>query len=136
MTEYIERKKIVSLLERLRDKCGDEKMAFAFNWAIKCVQNYLPDITLPDEYGQLVDADLRRETPTIIPRRNRAQLRGKPLDPWCKSARTTTNEYGLEDKRVFCLGRLDLMTEDPLEICVDCGAFIRNITPPDGCANK
>lgn len=60
----------------------------------------------------------------------RAQLRGQPLDPLCKKARTATNEYGREDRRVFCYGWMDCMTEEPEELCAACGAFIRNATPP------
>ena len=62
---------------------------------------------------------------------SRAQLRGQPLDPLCKLAHTTTNEYGPDDKRVFCYGIEDAMTEEPEELCLKCGAFIRNETPPE-----
>lgn len=34
---------------------------------------------------------------------NRAKLRGKPLDSDCKTAHTSTGEYGNDDRRVFCL---------------------------------
>ena len=60
---------------------------------------------------------------------SRAKLRGKPLDPDCKKANTTTNEYGLEDKRVYCFGIWEAMTEEPIEMCNICGAFFRNSTP-------
>lgn len=61
---------------------------------------------------------------------NRAQIRGKPLDPLCKRAHTTTNEYGLYDKRVFCCGIWDAMTDDPVKMCLLCKAFVRNEEPP------
>ena len=62
---------------------------------------------------------------------SRAQLRGKSLDPLCKKAHTTANEYGLKDKRVFCYGILDAMTDEPLEDCRVCKAFVRNEEPPE-----
>ena len=34
----------------------------------------------------------------------RTQLRGKPLEPYCKSANTTTHEFGKRDNRVYCYG--------------------------------
>lgn len=61
---------------------------------------------------------------------SRAQLRGQRLDPLCKIARTTTNEYGSDDRRVFCHGVYDAMTEEPEDLCLSCGAFVRNETPP------
>ena len=60
----------------------------------------------------------------------RKQLRGKPLDPLCKKANTTTNEYGLEDKRVFCCGIWEAMTDEPIERCRACKAFVQNEEPP------
>ena len=60
----------------------------------------------------------------------RAQMRGKPLDPLCKKAYTTTNEYGLDDKRVFCCGIWDSMPSEPIEMCRACKAFVRNEEPP------
>lgn len=62
---------------------------------------------------------------------SRAQLRGQALDPLCKIAHTTTGEYGPEDKRVFCYGVYDAMNDEPEELCVKCGAFVRNETPPE-----
>ena len=60
----------------------------------------------------------------------RAQMRGKPLDPLCKRAYTTTNEYGLDDKRVFCCGIWETMTGEPVEMCRVCKAFVQNEEPP------
>lgn len=62
---------------------------------------------------------------------SRAKLRGEPLKPLCRYAHTTTNEYGPDDKRVFCYGLFDVMTEEPVELCAKCGAFIRNETQPE-----
>lgn len=61
---------------------------------------------------------------------NRAQLRGKPLEWFCKSAVTTTHEYSVTDERVFCTGMINLMDDEPLDECIQCGAFIRNMKPP------
>jgi len=63
-------------------------------------------------------------------RKSRAQMRYKPLDPMCKKAHTTTNEYGLEDKRVFCCGIWEAMTDEPTEECRVCNAFVQNAEPP------
>lgn len=60
---------------------------------------------------------------------NRAELRGKPLDSDCKKAHTSTHEYGKDDNRGFCLGIKDLMTEEPLEKCEVCKAFVFNAEP-------
>lgn len=35
MNEYISRESAKSKIERLRDKCGNDEMAFALNWALK-----------------------------------------------------------------------------------------------------
>ena len=60
---------------------------------------------------------------------NRAKLRGKKLDKDCKTAHTTSHEYGLEDDRVFCYGLEDPSTDEPFEKCKMCNAFIGNETP-------
>jgi hypothetical protein len=62
---------------------------------------------------------------------SRAQLRGQALDPLCKIAHTATGEYGPDDKRVFCYGVYDAMNDEPEELCVKCGAFVQNETPPE-----
>lgn len=63
---------------------------------------------------------------------SRAQLRGKSLSAMCKKAHTTTNEYGLGDKRVFCCGIWEAMTEEPVADCKLCGAFVWNEKPLSG----
>lgn len=60
---------------------------------------------------------------------NRARLRGKPLDSDCKSANTTTGEFGNYDKRIFCYGLIDAMNDEYLEKCKVCGAFVYNAKP-------
>lgn len=60
---------------------------------------------------------------------NRAKLRGKPLDSDCKSANTTTGEFGSDDKRVFCYGIIDAMNDEYLMKCKECGAFVYNAEP-------
>ena len=62
----------------------------------------------------------------------REQLRGKKLDTLCIKARTAPYEYGLNDNRIFCHGLIDCMTDEPLDECLICGAFVRNETPPEG----
>lgn len=60
---------------------------------------------------------------------NRAILRGKPLDRDCISANTTTGEFGNDDRRVFCYGLIDTMTDEYLMKCKKCGAFVYNAKP-------
>lgn len=62
---------------------------------------------------------------------SRKQLRGKPLDIDCKRARQTTHEYGWQDNRVFCYGLIDRMTDEHLQKCKECRAFVDNAEPPD-----
>lgn len=61
---------------------------------------------------------------------NRAQLRGKPLDPICRKAHVSKGEYGPDDNRCFCYGLYDAMDEEPLEMCRECKAYIDNSEPP------
>lgn len=60
---------------------------------------------------------------------SRAKLRGKKLDEDCKSCCTSSHEYGLDDDRVFCYGMVDYSTDELIEKCKMCNAFIDNITP-------
>jgi hypothetical protein len=60
---------------------------------------------------------------------SRAKLRGKPLDNDCRRAYRTTNEYGKEDNRVFCYGRIDYTTEELLPKCKECQANVKNAKP-------
>ena len=61
---------------------------------------------------------------------DRATLRGKPLDEDCKGACTTTNEYGKEDKRVYCWGLYDYCGSwCPRKECLECKAYVFNATP-------
>lgn len=63
---------------------------------------------------------------------SRAKLRGKPLEPYCKRANTTTNEYGIEDNRVYCYGlyqcNISGTSDDIAECCRQCKAFVDNAT--------
>lgn len=63
--------------------------------------------------------------------KNRAQLRGKPLDADCKRAYTSRHEYGPEDDRVFCLGLIDFMNDEYLDKCRTCKANVYNAEPPE-----
>ena len=56
-------------------------------------------------------------------------LRGKPLELDCKSAKTTTGEFGNDDRRVFCYGIIDCETDEYLTKCKKCGAFEYNAKP-------
>lgn len=62
--------------------------------------------------------------------RGRAELRGKPLDDDCKIAIISTHEYGMEDNRKFCYGLMEMTTEEVLEKCKGCKAFVDNAEPP------
>lgn len=64
-------------------------------------------------------------------RNDRAAQRGKPLDADCYKAKRVTNEYGLNDNRIFCCGLIDSMTEEYLPKCQECGAFIDNAKRPE-----
>ena len=57
---------------------------------------------------------------------NRAKLRGRPLDSDCKKAYRSTGEYGNDDRRVYCYGYTDAMTDEYLTKCKECGAFVYN----------
>lgn len=61
--------------------------------------------------------------------RGRALQRGKNLDEDCYIATVSNNEYGPDDKRNFCLGLIDMMTEEMLEKCTECGAYALNAKP-------
>ena len=67
---------------------------------------------------------------------NRAVLRGKPLDSDCKSANTTTGEFGNDDKRIFCYGLIDAMNDEYLTKCKECGAFVYNAKPLEVSGNE
>lgn len=67
-------------------------------------------------------------------RATRAELRGRRLDSDCYGARTTKHEFGPDDERVFCYGLLDC-DEIYAGECCECGAFVWNALPPDGCQN-
>lgn len=60
---------------------------------------------------------------------SRAKLRGCKLDDDCKQANTTTNEYGLDDNRVFCHGLYNCRTDEIIEKCLHCKAFVYNAKP-------
>lgn len=62
--------------------------------------------------------------------RGRAEQRGKQLDEDCKKAKISIHEYGMSDKRKFCYGLMDMMTEEAFEKCVKCGAYVNNSKPP------
>lgn len=60
---------------------------------------------------------------------DRTILRGKPLDEDCNKAQRTTHEYGQNDNRIFCYGLIDLMHDEALPKCTECGAYVNNATP-------
>jgi len=53
---------------------------------------------------------------------NRAQLRGKPLDDFCKLSKPIKETDG----NYYCYGLIDLMTDETEKECLDCNAFIGN----------
>ena len=59
-------------------------------------------------------------------------MRGKPLDSDCKKAPKTHNEYGENDKRVFCFGLFDLEHEEIISKCRECCAYAENAKPRGG----
>ena len=60
---------------------------------------------------------------------NRSWQRGKQLDEDCKRAKISKNEYGINDNRLFCYGLIDTVTEEPLNKCLECRAFVHNAKP-------
>ena len=56
----------------------------------------------------------------------RAMLRNKPLEKDCYKANTSSHEYGSDDNRIFCLGLMDLMTEELCDMCKTCKAHVNN----------
>ena len=54
----------------------------------------------------------------------RAILRGKKLEKKCNKAKTTTNECGPDDNRVFCFGFNDASTEELIQECRKCKANV------------
>ena len=60
----------------------------------------------------------------------RAKLIGRKLDPECRNAKTTSQEYGIHDNRVFCYGLYERQSEtDIREKCMKCKAYVFNAEP-------
>lgn len=63
----------------------------------------------------------------------RTDLRGKALEPYCKSANTTTHEFGKEDNRVYCYGlrqnNISGFGDWLADCCRECKAYVDNATP-------
>lgn len=60
----------------------------------------------------------------------RAQLRGKPLDADRKRwGKPDPYQFGRKDKRCFCTGMLDRMTDDFVDKCRECAAWSPLATP-------
>ena len=55
---------------------------------------------------------------------SRAILRGKKLEKHCKTAKTTTNECGIDDNRIYCHGLIDASTEELIKECRECLANV------------
>lgn len=63
----------------------------------------------------------------------RRELKGEPLDYDCKTAVPATNEYGIDDDRVFCYGLYKEQSETEIcDKCRKCKAFVENATPLKG----
>lgn len=77
--------------------------------------------------------DWLRSVKPVKAQTNRAKLRGKPLDPECKGAKTTTHEYGPKDGRIFCYGLTAHIDggarRDTRRECKKCNAYIMNARP-------
>jgi hypothetical protein len=58
----------------------------------------------------------------------RDKIRKEPLDHDCYSAKTTRNEFGMDDNRVFCLGLLNECDDIQIK-CIRCRAFVDNAEP-------
>lgn len=56
-------------------------------------------------------------------------MRGKPLDADCKKATRTSNEYGPEDKRIYCFGLFNMTKFEVLPKCKMCMAYVENAEP-------
>ena len=64
-------------------------------------------------------------------RKTRAQLRGKPLDEDCKRyGRSDPYQFGIMDRRCFCTGIMDKMTDDYMPKCRQCAALNILAQPP------
>lgn len=57
-------------------------------------------------------------------RNDRAELRGKRLESFCKKAQITTNECGPHDDRKYCYGLVSQQTDELIEECKNCKANI------------
>ena len=60
---------------------------------------------------------------------SRAKIRGEKLDEDCKRCCTSSHEYGPDDDRVFCYGMVDYSTDEIIEKCKNCKAYVFNATP-------
>lgn len=58
----------------------------------------------------------------------RDKIRKRPLDHDCYDAKTTRNEFGIDDNRVFCYGLLN-KSDDVQKKCINCPAFVDNAKP-------
>lgn len=58
--------------------------------------------------------------------RGRSKQRGYKLDDDCYQAQISKHECGQSDKRIFCLGLIDMSTELPVEKCIQCKAYAYN----------
>ena len=62
-------------------------------------------------------------------RATRAQLRGSPLKPECRRAHVVKHEWGPDDNRCYCYGKLSPDCELIDDECYACGAFVNNSEP-------
>ena len=59
MNEYTNKKEVVTILERLRDCCGNGDMAFALNWAAETVKNMSAADVEEVRHGKIVETGRR-----------------------------------------------------------------------------
>ena len=60
----------------------------------------------------------------------RAEIRGKPLDDDCKRyGYSKSGQFGPDDKRCFCSGIWNRMTDEFERKCFECNAWDSNAQP-------
>lgn len=60
MSDYIKRDEAVEKLRHLRDKCGNEEMAFALNWGASLVQKMFGADVRENKHGEWIKLDMHR----------------------------------------------------------------------------
>lgn len=90
--EYIEREAVQAKLERLRDKCGNDEMTFALNWALDLILK-IPSADVV-EIVRCKDCKYYREEPS--------QHVDDAVVVWCDAGHYPTSKVMPDDW--FCAG--------------------------------